>query len=336
MESSLLLQQEMRLSERQDSESYLDYMVRLFENKKAYGLTCDDIAELLNEQTGNSYSECTYRKYYAAFDDGRRYERSGSAGTPARTILCLSDFHYPYAVPKESFADYRFPDVLVLNGDLVDMQSISKFPKAYRISPMEEMIGCRQYLIDLIEYLSPGKVIINKGNHEVRFGTYLSKSIDGELKDLMPETALDLIVNDGFHHYDKRSHAKSWYQPIRDVFSDLDIVYTGEWWCKVGKTIFAHPLAYSSGILKTSEKAANYFLRVDPGFDTLVLAHTHKLGLYREGHITLFEQGCCCLTEKMNYHDGNLTTPQQKGFLYLCQDKDGALMFDRTKLVTGL
>ena len=321
-------------SERRNGESYLDYMVRLFEHKKEYGLVCDDIAALLNAQTGNNYTECTYRKYYAAFNDGRLYERKDVARRPARTILCLSDFHYPYAVPVEIFQEYQRTDILLLNGDLVDMQSISKFPKAYRVSPMDEIVGGRQYLIDLISILSPGQVIINKGNHEVRFGNYLSRSIDGELKDLMPETALDLIVNDGFHHYDKRGRAKIWYQPIRDVFEDIEITYTGEWWCKIGNTIFAHPLAYSGGILKTSEKAANHFLRVDPNFDALVLAHTHKLGMYREGNITLFEQGCCCLTGKLNYADGKLSMPQQQGFLYLCQEQDGSLMFDQTKLVT--
>lgn len=326
-------------SERLSGEAYLDYMVRLFEHKQEYGLTCNDIADLLNEQTGNSYSECTYRKYYAAFNDGRTYERSGVAamgGEQAEavtSILCLSDFHYPYAAPLETFQAYRRPDVLLLNGDIVDMQSISRFPKSYRVNPMEEMIGGRQYLIDLIEYLAPRRVLINKGNHEVRFGSYLARSLDGELKDLMPETALDLIVNDGFHHYDKRTRTKIWYQPIRDVFEGVDISYTGDWWCKLGKTIFAHPLAYSGGILKTSEKAANHFLRMDPDFDALVLAHTHKLGMYREGNITLFEQGCCCLTEKMDYADGKLTMPQQKGFLYLCQDGEGRLLFDRTRLV---
>ena len=58
-------------SERLSGEAYLDYMVRLFEHKQEYGLTCNDIADLRNAQTGNSYSECTYRKYYAAFNDGR-------------------------------------------------------------------------------------------------------------------------------------------------------------------------------------------------------------------------------------------------------------------------
>jgi len=36
------------------------------------------------------------------------------------------------------------------------------------------------------------------------------------------------------------------------------VEYNGSWWVKVGKIIFAHPLTYSSGMLKTTEKAVNY------------------------------------------------------------------------------
>ena len=35
-------------AKKQSGESYVDYFVRLFDNKKIYGLTCDQIAELLN------------------------------------------------------------------------------------------------------------------------------------------------------------------------------------------------------------------------------------------------------------------------------------------------
>lgn len=319
---------------RQEQESYYDYFVRLSENKAAYGLSWPQIAELLNQENGNNFGECTYRKFFTAFQAGREYERQNTDSVIADRILCLSDFHYPFQLPVETFCKYRLVDTLVLNGDLVDMQSISKFPKNYRISPMEEMIGCRQYLLDLIEYIHPKRVLINKGNHEVRFGAYLTRNLDCEMKELMPETALDLIVNDGFNHYDKRSHSKVWYSPIREAFDDIEVTYTGEWWCKLGKTIFAHPLAYSSGILKTAEKAANYFYRVESDFDAIVLAHTHKLGVYPESSVTLFEQGTCSNISKLNYLDGKLTMPQQQGFLYLCQGRDGQLLFDQTKLVT--
>lgn len=320
-------------------ESYYDYFVRLAENKASYGLDWSEIANLLNQVNGNDFGECTYRKFFNAFRAGMDYAAAKALSEPssaravADRILCLSDFHYPFHLPVETFSGFRGVDTLILNGDLVDMQSISRFPKEYRISPMEEMIGGRAYLIELIEYIHPKRVIINKGNHEVRFGSYLTKCMDTELKELMPETALDLIVNDGFHHYDKQKRTKIWYEPVKSAFDDIAITYTGDWWCRYGKTIFAHPLTYSSGMLKTAEKAANYFYRVTSDFDTIVLAHTHKLGMYSQGGVTLYEQGTCSRVDELRYADGQLTNPQQQGFLYLCQDAEGNLLFDRSRLI---
>lgn len=321
-------------------EAYYDYFVRLATNKTAYGLDWSAIAKLLNRENGNDFGECTYRKFFNAFQAGMEYaaQRTGSGPSPAPAaadrILCLSDFHYPFQLPVETFSRFRGIDTLILNGDLVDMQAISRFPKEYRISPMDEMIGARAYLIDLIDHIHPKRVIINKGNHEVRFGSYLAKCMDTELKELMPETALDLIVNDGFHHYDKMKRTKVWYEPIKTAFDGVTITYTGDWWCKYGKTVFAHPLAYSSGMLKTAEKAANYFYRVTSDFDAIVLAHTHKLGIYAQGGVTLYEQGTCSRVEALRYADGQLTNPQQQGFLYLCQDGDGRLLFEQSRLIS--
>ena len=75
----------------------------------------------------------------------------------------------------------------------MDCMALSRFSKSYRVSPLEEMIGARQYIIDLIEMIKPKKVLANHGNHELRLGSYLAKNLDNELQELMPETALDYI-----------------------------------------------------------------------------------------------------------------------------------------------
>jgi len=324
----------MSQTERRNDESFTDYFVRLFEHKKLYNLNCQDIAELLNAESGEEYTESKWRKEYAAFNRGRLYERNQMESGVATRILALSDFHYPFQLPQETFKEYCGQiDVLVINGDLFDMQSISKFQKAYRINFMEELIGCRQYTIDLIEYLSPKRVVFTSGNHEKRMSTYLQKNLDAEIKELMPETALDLIVNDGFYHYDKRKRSKTWYEPICNLFDNISIEYDGSWYVKIGKTIFAHPSTYSSGMLKTAEKAIEWAYRNIRDFDCMVMAHTHKLGSYIQGDAYLFEQGCLCKTEEMLYMDGKLTLPQQKGFVLIAQDKNGSLMYDKCKLV---
>lgn len=322
-------------------ESFDDYLVRLYEHKEEYGLTCSEIADLLNRENGKGFGECTYRKFYSAFNKGRMYERNKLCGESkiATRILSISDLHVPFQLPIETFKEYRgIVDILVLNGDLIDNHTISKFPKTYRVSPMEEIIEGRQYIIDLIDYIRPQKVLATYGNHCIRFQAYMSKYLDPDIAALMPNTVLDLIFEDGFNHYDKRRHTKSWYEPIKNVFAEqnIEIVYTGNWFCQVGKTIFAHPQAYSSGMMKTAEKALTFFNNQrgeTEDFDTIVLGHTHRLGDYTLGGVTIYEQGCCCDVAQNNYSNGHLTTPQTEGYIYVCQDSNGSIVREATKLV---
>lgn len=253
-----------------------------------------------------------------------------------RRILSISDLHIPFNLSLETFRAYAGRvDILILNGDIEDAQNVSKFSKKYRVHFTEEMIMTRQFMIDLIKMINPKEVIIVKGNHEARMGRYLSDKLNDDLMNLMPDSPMDLIVNDGFKNKDRLNRTETWYSPLVEVFQDtgINVTYSGDWWCKVGKTIFAHPLSYSSGMLKTTEKAAEYFLRIDRDFDSIVLAHTHKLGSYIQGNINMYEQGCCCKTELLDYSDGYLTIPAQKGFIYLCQNCDGDIIPSKTKLV---
>ncbi len=259
------------------------------------------------------------------------YEYLSTIDNKITKILSISDTHVPFNLPVTTFEKYiNKVDILQLNGDIFDMQNLSKFPKTYRLSVMEEIILGRQYIIDLIDYIKPKKISINYGNHELRFQNYLSKHLDNDILELMPETVLDLVCEDGFNHYDKKTRTKIWYKPLYEIFDNLE--YTKNWHSKIGKTIFCHPKTYSSGMLKTSEKAVDFFLRIDRDFDSIIMAHVHKLGSYFQGNIALFEQGCCCQIEKLTYTDGLLTVPQQKGYIYLCQDSDGNLIHNKVKL----
>lgn len=51
-------------------ESYKDYKIRLSKNKDLYGISWKDIAELLNNVSGNNYNESTYRKWWKAYSEG--------------------------------------------------------------------------------------------------------------------------------------------------------------------------------------------------------------------------------------------------------------------------
>ncbi len=323
------------LIERKSHEDYYDYLDRLFTNIKNYGLTCEKIADLMNDAFGLDNGESKYRKEFKSFTAGREYERRLSENGVVTRILSISDLHVPFQKPIQTYEKYvGCIDILQINGDVVDFAAISRFPKVYRNSPMEEIIAARQYLIDLIEYLKPRKVSINHGNHDIRFESYFAKNLDSDLISLMPETPLDLICVDGFTYYDKRSRAKVRYEPICKVFDGVDIEYTGKWWSLIGGAVFAHPLAFKSGIMKTSQDAVTWFRNEGVQFTALVLGHTHRVGEYIIGNTMLYEQGACCETSKMRYGDGKLTMSQKEGFLYLCLDRHGNPMRDKSKLIS--
>lgn len=307
---------------KQPDETFYSYMIRLASNKKDYGLTWVDIASLLNVVNGENFGESTYRKFYAAFSEGMKYERGESIGVKHR-ILSISDLHIPYQLPISTFQKYAGKiDILQLNGDIVDCSSISKFPKAYRSSPMDEILAARKYLISLIDLLKPKAVYIVYGNHDIRFESYLSKNLDSDLIELMPRTSLEIIFEDGFTHYDKETRAKTTYEPLKNIF-EADFYFDDKWYCQIGDTIFCHPLAYKSGIMKTAEAAMLYFRNEGFSFTRLVLAHSHRIGFYVIGNTTIHEQGACCHTEKMHYADGRLTPSQKQGYIYLEQDNSG-------------
>jgi hypothetical protein len=201
---------------------------------------------------------------------------------------------------------------------------------------MEEIIEGRQYLIDLIQYIGAKEVYINYGNHDIRMGAYFAKNLDSDILELAPNNAIELIVEDGFRHYNKRTMQKVYYPPIKDAFVDLgiNVHYVNDWKIKLGKVWFVHPLAYRQGNLATAEKAKGYLQDIDTEpFDAVVMAHTHKVGHTKIGRINLYEQGACCKTDEMNYVDGKLMKPQKEGFMFIALDKEGNLIEDKTKVL---
>lgn len=309
----------------------------LVENKLIYKIDptpYEELSELIFGE-GNCFNESEVRKRMYGMKRLIEIIEAEKTSGVATTILSISDLHVPYQLDYSLLAEYRGRiDILQINGDVVDCQALSKFDKQYRISPIEEMILGRQYLIDLIEYLKPSKVICNYGNHDKRFASYFSKNLDTDILELLPDTSLELILVDGFHHYDKRSKTKVWYEPLKNVFEDIEIEYVDDWKVRIGKTYFVHPLAYKSGILATADKAKAYLQDVtNEPFDCVCMAHTHAVGDSIRGNIRLLEQGAFADVKKIDYMDGKLGRPQKSGFAIICQDETGSVIPEKTKVV---
>lgn len=319
-----------------ENESFFEWKLRLCKAKlnKEIDLDWSEIASIL----GLSVSSDHLRKTSYGLKEYDDYIHSSDNSNVHTTILSISDAHVPFNLPVDIFKEYKNRvDILVFNGDTEDCYSCSSFPRKYRVGIDEEMILTRQYMIDVINMIMPKKVIVIMGNHEYRLGRHLTDKLNDDILTIMPDTPLELIVNRGFHVKDRRNKTETWYSPIKEMFAELniDVEYNdGEWYQIVGRTIFAHPMSYSSGMLKTTEKAVNFFLRQNREFNSIVLGHTHKLGSYFQGNIKMYEQGCTCDLSKIDYNNGKLIIPGQNGFIYICQDKDGNIIDSKTKLVT--
>lgn len=55
---------------KKDNETIKDYKLRLFRNKNIYNLNNQEIADLINAETGDNFSESVYRKWFKPYEEG--------------------------------------------------------------------------------------------------------------------------------------------------------------------------------------------------------------------------------------------------------------------------
>ena len=316
-------------------ENRYDKIKRIVESKLVDRID-KDYTELSEEAFGKAYSsDVARRMFYGAKKVIDAIEEDEERVNEDETrILCISDMHIPFNRDIEEFFKYKGKvDTLVLNGDIIDNYSMSSFTKMYRLSLVEELIQARELLIELIEEIKPKKVTVVTGNHEIRLGKKIADKIGSDLLDLMPRDALAFLFDTGFNYYDRIKKCKTVYTPI-DEEVDCEVNYVGNFWTKEGKTIFVHPQAFRGTTLGTVGKAYDYFTAIGEDFQSIIMAHTHKLGMYVMNDKYLYEQGTCANLNHMDYQDLKLPKSSQvNGYMYIVQDKDGNLIYDKTKLI---
>ena len=316
-------------------ENRYDKIKRIVESKLVDRID-KDYTELSEEAFGKAYSsDVARRMFYGAKKVIDAIEEDEERVNEDETrILCISDMHIPFNRDIKEFFKYKGKvDTLVLNGDIIDNYSMSSFTKMYRLSLVEELIRARELLIELIEEIEPKKVTVVTGNHEIRLGKKIADKIGSDLLDLMPRDALAFLFDTGFNYYDRIKKCKTVYTPI-DEEVDCEVNYVGNFWTKEGKTIFVHPQAFKGTTLGTVGKAYDYFTAIGEDFQSIIMAHTHKLGMYVMNDKYLYEQGTCADLNHMDYQDLKLPKYSQvNGYMYIVQDKEGNLIYDKTKLI---
>lgn len=94
--------------------------------------------------------------------------------------VIANDFHGPFRDKKTcnmlfNFIDREKPDKIILNGDVVDFYSISKFIKdpARKEDLQDELNDCYNLLWEFRDVAPTTEIIFIEGNHEARLQKYL-------------------------------------------------------------------------------------------------------------------------------------------------------------------
>lgn len=224
-------------------------------------------------------------------------------------VLVISDIHIPFNRSDILDIVEKHKDeisTIVLNGDIIDCKSISKFVELGRGSLIDEMAACHE-LLKRIDDLTPAiRKVIVLGNHSIRLSKYMASN-PNELNNLHTDNILREIV-EGFKKVDHEKGKVIYYNKLNN-YEVLD-----DWYFEYKKIIFCHPTSFSKVPAKTAYNAVEYFVRNGFDFDTCIVAHTHHYGACKNLGKYTIETGCLCRpmpysqTGKLNF------VPQDYGY----------------------
>lgn len=264
------------------------------------GVTYHEICRYIEDMDGTVINPESLRYYITRKDKPKLTMRDKLAEDGIEKVLVISDLHIPYHRPDLLDIVRKHKDeinVLVLGGDIVDCYSCSSYPTLEPISLVDEMAECHKILKQIQDIIPDVRKILIKGNHEERYKRHLI-NITSELNKLHSDNILKEIVK-GFEHNDRVNGKVITY-------SKLDYEVVDNWWCMVNKTIICHPITFSRVAAKTAQMALDYFMERGHDFDSVLIAHTHKIASAIKYGKYSYEIGCTCKTQEYS-ETGKLT-----------------------------
>lgn len=253
---------------------------------------------------------------------------------PGKTqrIVVASDFHAPFAC-NESVAELitreaATADTLVLNGDLMDFYSVSRFLK-YEHVPIEQELAATDALLAQLAGAFKDVLIVS-GNHDApRFEKQIRTLLTPEMLHIVEFlTGGNLSV---IHVMAKR------YGNVRFAPITVDR-FKLSWAAQIGDLICTHAEKYSRVPGSALRGIDEWFtdqqdmLGLNP-WKVLIQAHTHQLGAFPwKADRLLVEGGAMCST-----HGYQLTArmggrPQRRGYVTL-EQHDGVTDINSVRFV---
>jgi hypothetical protein len=134
-------------------------------------------------------------------------------------LICVSDYQAKYVNWSAHRAVLKFardfqPQTVVVNGDLVDLESISKYPATLqaRQSLLEDLRAAEDVLAQWRATVDQARIVLVEGNHEARLQKYLTRNAP-ELEGLPGLTIPELLHTDehGVEYVGPYGKGLSWH-----------------------------------------------------------------------------------------------------------------------------
>jgi predicted phosphodiesterase len=249
-----------------------------------------------------------------------RPSRTRKAESSTRRVVIASDFHAPFqdnwAVSELIAREGGKADTLIVNGDIQDFYSISRFVKYEQVS-MESELAAVDALLGQLSAAFP-EVILVSGNHDhARFEKQLRTLLSVEMCHVVEFlTGGNLSV--------LRVIAKR-YPNVKFAETKVGRFAVG-WYYQHGDLLTAHAEKYSRVPGAALRGIEEWFadqdstLGLDP-WRVLIQAHTHQLGLFPwRADKLLVEGGCMCSTHSYQLQARIMGRPQRLGYVTLQQE----------------
>jgi predicted phosphodiesterase len=199
--------------------------------------------------------------------------------TKKSRIVIASDFHAPFqdnwAVAELIARESGKTDTLIINGDLQDFYSISRFPKHERVS-IESELAATDALLGQLSAAFP-EVVLVAGNHD-------TARFDKQLRALLSMEMIHVIeFLTGGNLSTLRVIAKR-YPNVR--FADTRVGrFDIDWFWQLGDLLVCHAEKYSKVPASALRVIEEWFsdqhavLRLNP-WRVVIQAHTHQFGWF--------------------------------------------------------
>jgi len=240
----------------------------------------------------------------------------------------MCDIHYPYHREDvlENIKKHAHEiSALVIGGDAINNDSLSKFLEISKLTFEEEIIGFYGFVKQIRNVLpSNVKIIFIRGNHEYRLYKYIASLHEKQLAKFINPEVIQMLV-DGFTIYE--GVKKIEFKPIENI------EYIPHWFVNINnELIVCHPDEFSRIRGRTALNAIKYFTERGEQFSMVLVAHTHLYDETKDFGKFGVQMGCCCKPQGYADKGSFKYQPQDYNYAIIQFDKNGKVDINATRI----